>query len=332
MNKKNIVITGSAGFIGFHLSLKLLKKGHQVIGIDNLNDYYDVRLKKDRNKILQKYKNYLFKKIDIKNLKELDNIFKKRKIYCVIHLAAQAGVRYSLINPKSYIENNILGFFNVLDTIKKNKVKKFVYASTSSIYGLQKKFPLKEKFNTDNPIQLYAATKKSNEVMAASYSYLYKIDTIGLRFFTVYGPWGRPDMALFKFTKNILKGKPIDIFNKGRHIRDFTYVEDIVNGILKIIISKKINLGPKIYNIGNGKKISLMKYIELIEKNLMKKSKKRLLSLQKGDVIKTHSDTSSLKKDYNYYPNTSVEKGVKKFIEWYISYFKQNKKKLKKSI
>ena len=245
-------------------------------------------------------------------------------------MAAQAGVRYSLMNPKSYIDNNILGFFNVLDTLKKNKVKKFVYASTSSIYGLQKKLPLKERFNTDNPIQLYAATKKSNEVMAASYSYLYKIDTIGLRFFTVYGPWGRPDMALFKFTKNILNGKPIDIFNKGKHVRDFTFVEDIVNGIFKIIVSNKINLGSKIYNIGNGKKISLMKYIELIEKNLKKKSKKKYLSLQKGDVIKTHSDTRLLKKDYNYYPNTSVENGVKKFIDWYISYFKNKSKKNKK--
>lgn len=327
MNKKNIVITGSAGFIGFHLSLKLLKEGYNVIGIDNLNNYYDVKLKKNRNNILRKFKNYIFKKIDIKNSKDLDKTFKKRKIYCVIHLAAQAGVRYSLINPRSYIDNNILGFFNVLDTLKKNKVKKFIYASTSSIYGLQKKFPLKEKFNTDSPIQLYAATKKSNEVMAASYSYLYKINTIGLRFFTVYGPWGRPDMALFKFTKNILRGKPIDIFNKGKHIRDFTFVEDIVNGIFKIIKSNKKNLGSQIYNIGNGKKISLMKYIELIEKNLMKKSKKRFLSLQKGDVIKTHSDTSLLKKEYNYYPDTSVEIGIKKFVDWYVSYFKQNIKK-----
>ena len=327
MSKKIFIITGSAGFIGFHLSLKLLKKGYKVIGIDNLNNYYDVKLKKDRNRILRKFKNYIFQKIDIRNLKQLEKIFKKKKIHCVIHLAAQAGVRYSLINPKSYIDNNILGFFNVLDTLKKNKVKKFVYASTSSIYGLQKKFPLKEKFNTDNPIQLYAATKKSNEVMAASYSYLYKINTIGLRFFTVYGPWGRPDMALFKFTKNILRGKPIDIFNKGKHIRDFTFVEDIVNGIFKIIKSNKKNLGSQIYNIGNGKKISLMKYIELIEKNLMKKSKKRFLSLQKGDVIKTHSDTRLLKRDYNYYPNTSVKNGVKKFIDWYISYFNKNTKK-----
>ncbi len=322
MNKKIFIITGSAGFIGFHLSLKLLKNGYQVIGIDNLNNYYDINLKKNRNKILKKFKNYKFEKIDIKNSKKLDSVFKKKKIYCVINLAAQAGVRYSLINPKSYIDNNILGFFNVLDAVRKNKVQKFVYASTSSVYGLQTKFPLKEKFNTDKPIQLYAATKKSNEVMAASYSHLYKINTIGLRFFTVYGPWGRPDMALFKFTKNILKGKPIEIFNKGKHVRDFTYVEDIVNGIFKIILSKKINSNSKIYNIGNGKKISLLKYIQLIEKNLMKKSKKNFLPLQKGDVIKTHSDTSLLKKDYKYYPMSSVEYGVKKFIDWYLSYYK----------
>ncbi len=322
MSKKIIVVTGSAGFIGFHLSLKLLESGYMVIGVDNLNNYYDIKLKKNRNKILKKYKDYKFEKVDIKNLKKFKKIFDGKNIYCVVNLAAQAGVRYSLINPKSYIDNNVIGFFNVLDTVRKNKVKKFVYASTSSIYGLQKKFPLKEKFNTDNPIQLYAATKKSNEVMAASYSYLYKIDTIGLRFFTVYGPWGRPDMALFKFTKNILKGNPIDIFNKGNHIRDFTYVEDITDGIFKIISSKKKNLGSKIYNIGNGKKISLMQYIKLIEKNLKKKSKKIFLPLQKGDVIKTHSDTNLLKKDYNYNSKTSVEKGVKNFIDWYVSYYK----------
>ncbi len=325
-NKKKYLITGSAGFIGFHLSLKLLNQGFEVIGLDNLNSYCSVKIKKDRNNILKKFKNFKFKKIDITNFKKLESVFAKNKFDCVINLAAQAGVRYSLINPKSYINNNILGFFNILEATKRKKIKKLVYASTSSVYGIQKKFPLKESLNTDNPIQLYAATKKSNELMAASYSNLYEMDTIGLRFFTVYGPWGRPDMALFKFTKNILKGKPIDVFNKGKHIRDFTYVDDIVNGIYKIIISKKKNLGSKIYNIGNGKKISLLKYIQLIEKYLMKKSKKRFLSLQKGDVIKTHSDTRSLKKDYNYSPSTSVEYGVKKFIEWYISYFKFDKK------
>ena len=291
MKNKNYLITGSAGFIGFHLSKKLLSEGFNVLGVDNLNNYYDQRIKQDRNKILKKYKNYKFNKIDIKDYKKLDRIFRKNSIHGVVNLAAQAGVRYSLKNPRSYIENNINGFFNILELSKKYRIKKFIYASTSSIYGLQKKFPLKENFNTDNPIQLYAATKKSNELMATSYSHLYKMDTVGLRFFTVYGPWGRPDMALFKFTKNILKGKPIEIFNKGKHERDFTYVEDIVDGIHKIIISKKSKFGSKIFNIGNGKKIRLLKYVQLIEKNLNKKSKKKFLPLQKGDVIKTHSET-----------------------------------------
>ena len=254
MKNKNYLITGSAGFIGFHLSKKLLSEGFNVLGVDNLNNYYDQKIKQDRNNILKKYKNYRFNKIDIKDYKKLDRIFKKNSIHGVVNLAAQAGVRYSLKNPRSYIENNINGFFNILELSKKYRVKKFIYASTSSIYGLQKKFPLKENFNTDNPIQLYAATKKSNELMATSYSHLYKMDTIGLRFFTVYGPWGRPDMALFKFTKNIIKGKPIEVFNKGKHERDFTYVDDIVNGIFNIINNKKSRFGAKIFNIGNGKK------------------------------------------------------------------------------
>ncbi len=322
MKNKKYLITGSAGFIGFHLSKKLLTKGFIVIGIDNLNNYYDQKLKKDRNKILKKFKNYKFKKIDIRDYKKLESIFKKNLIHGVVNLAAQAGVRYSLKNPRSYIENNINGFFNILELSKKYKIKKLVYASTSSIYGLQKKFPLKENFNTDNPIQLYAATKKSNELMATSYSHLYKMDTVGLRFFTVYGPWGRPDMALFKFTKNIIKGKPIEVFNKGKHERDFTYVDDIVDGIINIIINKKSKFGAKIFNIGNGKKIKLLKYIQLIEKNLKRKSKKKFLPLQKGDVIKTHSDTKLIKKHYNYQSKTEVSYGVKKFIEWYVSYFR----------
>ena len=322
MGKKIYLITGSAGFIGFHLSYKFLSKGFKVIGIDNLNNYYDVQLKKKRNNILKKNKNYFFKKIDIKNYKSLETVFKKNKIHKVIHLAAQAGVRYSLKNPRSYIDNNINGFFNILELSKNYKVKKFVYASTSSIYGSQKKFPLKENLNTDNPIQLYAATKKSNELMATSYSHLYKMHTVGLRFFTVYGPWGRPDMALFKFTKNIIKGKPIEVFNKGKHVRDFTYIDDIVDGIIKVVLDKKNKFGSKIFNIGNGKKIKLLKYIQLIEKNLKKKARKKFLPLQKGDVYKTHSDTRLIKKYFNYNPKTGVNHGIKKFIEWYISYFK----------
>ena len=317
-----ILVTGVAGFIGSALSERLLCNNFSVVGIDNLNNYYDVQLKKKRNHILKKNKNYIFKKIDIKNYKNLETVFKKYKIFKVIHLAAQAGVRYSLKNPRSYIDNNINGFFNILEISKNYRVKKFVYASTSSIYGLQKKFPLKENLNTDNPIQLYAATKKSNELMATSYSYLYKMDTVGLRFFTVYGPWGRPDMALFKFTKNIISGKHIEVFNKGKHERDFTYVDDIVDGIIKIVFSKKNKFGSQIFNIGNGKKIKLLKYIQLIEKNLKKKARKKLLPLQKGDVFKTHSNTRLIKKHYNYNPKTSVNDGVKKFIEWYISNIK----------
>ena len=321
MKNKKYLITGSAGFIGFHLSKKLLSEGFTVIGVDNLNNYYDQKLKKNRNKILEKYTNYKFNKIDIKNYSKLESIFKKNKFDCIINLAAQAGVRYSLINPKSYIENNVVGFFNVIDLTKKYKVKNIIYASTSSIYGIQSKFPIKENFDTSNPTQLYAATKKSNEVIAASYSKLYNINTIGLRFFTVYGPWGRPDMAPIKFTKNIIQGKSIEVFNKGKHSRDFTFVEDIVDGIFKIIKKKKKVSKNKIYNIGNGKKVSLIEFIKLIEKNLNKKAKKKFLPLQKGDVFKTHSSTKLLKKDYGYVSKTSINNGVKKFINWYLSYY-----------
>ena len=325
-----ILITGSAGFIGFHLSLKLLNKGNTVIGVDNLNNYYDVSLKKNRNKILKKYTKYIFYKLDLKNKNQLDKVFKRNKIDCVINLAAQAGVRYSLINPKSYIESNINGFFNLIETTKNYKIKNFIYASTSSVYGVQKKFPLKEYFDTNHPIQLYAATKKSNELIANAYSHLFKLNTIGLRFFTVYGPWGRPDMALFKFTKNIIDGKKIEVFNHGKHIRDFTYVDDVINIIYKIISKnskiKRSNNSSKIYNVGNGKKIKLKEYIDIIEKNLKKKSKKKFLSLQKGDVIKTHCDNRLLKREYNCAPKINVEQGVKKFLQWYTSYYKKNKK------
>jgi len=257
----NILITGSSGFIGFHLTKLLLEKNYNVLGIDNHNSYYDKKLKIDRNKILLKYKNFKFFKVNIKKKNIIKKIFKKNKISCVVNLAAQAGVRYSLENPQSYIDNNILGFFNILESVKENKIKKFIYASTSSIYGLQKKFPIKENFNTNDPIQLYAATKKSNEVIANSYGHLYGINNIGLRFFTVYGPWGRPDMALFKFTKNIIDGKKINLFNRGKHIRDFTYVDDIVEAILKIIRSKKKKKISEIYNIGSKNKVTLLKYV-----------------------------------------------------------------------
>ena len=334
---KKILVTGAAGFIGFHTSLKLLKLKKKVIGLDNLNNYYDPNLKLSRLKILQKNKNFTFKKIDLRDEKKLKKIFQKNKIEKVLNLAAQAGVRYSLINPKSYIDTNLVGFFNLIDLSRKYKVKNFVYASTSSVYGFLTKMPFKEGSTTDHPIQLYAATKKSNELIAHSYSYIYKLPTTGLRFFTVYGPWGRPDMALFKFTKNILSNKKIEIFNYGDHSRDFTYIDDIVQGIIKSInkipkSNKNFNFSnPKlaessapftVYNIGNGKKVKLMKYISEIEKYLNKDAKKNYKQLQKGDIKDTHSNLNKIKKNLGYKSKTPVKKGVKNFLKWYLEYYK----------
>ena len=332
--RKNVLITGVAGFIGFSLANKILSnKNLQVIGIDNLNEYYDVSLKKDRLNILKKNRNFLFKKIDICNYKKLNNFLKKFNITKVFHLAAQAGVRYSLINPGEYINSNIVGFFNILDISKNLKIKHFIYASSSSVYGASAKKPFNEKNNCAHPIQLYAASKRSNELIAHSYSALYNIPTSGVRFFTAYGPWGRPDQALFKFTKNIIDKKKIQIFNRGHHIRDFTYIDDIVKGLL--IISKNI---PKfknnfkinhpdtscypfeIYNIGANRKISLMKYINLIEKNLSQKAKKKLLPLQKGDIIEVSSSIKKIKK-LKFKPTFNVETGIKKFVDWFKSYY-----------
>ena len=333
----SILITGSAGFIGFHTALKFLNMGKKVYGLDNINKYYDTKLKKDRIKILQKFKNFYFLKKDICNKVSLIQIFSKKKIDLVIHLAAQAGVRYSLTNPEVYIRNNINGFFNILETSKQFRIKHFVYASTSSVYGANKFLPFNENSKTDHPIQIYAATKKSNELMAHAYSSLYGLPTTGLRFFTVYGPWGRPDMALFKFTKNILKKKRIDVFNFGNHKRDFTYVDDIVNGIY--LASKKIpkksrnwfnslpdsssSFSPfRILNIGNHKPIKLEAYIKEIEKCLGVKSKKNYIKLQKGDIEKTFANINKIKKELNYKPKTNVKIGVKKFIDWFKYYYK----------
>tara|TARA_B110000483_G_C18149693_1_gene524913 strand:+ start:736 stop:1749 length:1014 start_codon:yes stop_codon:yes gene_type:complete len=332
-----ILITGSAGFIGFHLSIKLLNMGKEVVGIDNINNYYDPKLKNSRLKILKKYKSFTFYKIDIQDENKLKKVFIKNKIKYVVNLAAQAGVRYSLINPKSYIDTNIVGFYNILNLSRIYKIKHFVYASTSSVYGALTNLPFKETYSTDHPIQLYAATKKSNEIIAHSYSHIYNIPTTGLRFFTVYGPWGRPDMALFKFTKNILLKKKIEVFNFGKHTRDFTYVEDIVQGIIKSIYnipksSKKFNFKKPllsyssapftIYNIGNGKSVKLMKYIYEIENYLKIKSKKKFLKLQKGDIQDTHSDLTKIKKKLDYKSTTSVKEGVKRFLDWYLLYYK----------
>ena len=326
---KSFLITGCAGFIGFHLTKKLLESNQKVVGIDNINDYYDIKLKKDRLNILKKKKDgkFIFFKKDLLDKKILEKIFKKYKFNFVIHLAAQAGVRYSLINPRSYIDNNLIGFFNILNECKKRKVDHFIHASTSSVYGNTNKFPIKETFDTSSPLQLYAATKKSNELMAYCYSHLYNMKITGLRFFTVYGPWGRPDMALSIFTKSILKNKPIHLFNYGNHTRDFTFIDDIVNGILnlannKLVNRKKFREKYKVFNLGNNNPISLKNYVHLIEKYLGKKAKKRYKPLQQGDVIKTFSSTTKARKFFNYKSKTNPSEGVKKFITWYRSYYK----------
>jgi UDP-glucuronate 4-epimerase len=318
-----VLVTGSAGFIGFHVSDYLLKKNNTVIGIDNINDYYDVNLKKLRLKILKKNKNFYFHKFDLINAKKLEDLIKKFKVKYIIHLAAQAGVRYSIENPKIYFKNNLEVFFNILEASKKNNIKHLIFASTSSVYGENNNFPLKENDNTDKPISFYAATKKSNEVLAYSYSYIYNLPCTALRFFTVYGPYGRPDMALFKFTKNILENKKIQLYNNGNHSRDFTYISDIVSGIFSIL--KKNNNTKKLFNrfnIGNGNSRKLKDYLKVIEKKLNKKAKINNLPLQLGDIKKTHSDISLLNNYSNYLPTTDIEEGIDKFIDWYLEYYK----------
>ena len=316
-----VLVTGCAGFIGFHVAKKLLANGNVVIGIDNLNNYYDISLKNKRLKILKKFKKFKFKKIDICNSTKLNSVFKQNKIQNIIHLAAQAGVRYSLMRPKSYINSNIKGFFNIIECCRYYGVVKLLYASTSSVYGNQKKFPLKEDFNTDNPIQLYAATKKSNELMAKAYSHLFNFQTIGMRFFTVYGPWGRPDMALFKFTKKILSNREIEIYNYGNHIRDFTYIDDVTEIIFRLNKTKKIKKNSEIFNIGNSNPVKLIDYIHQIEKSLNKRAKKKYLPLQAGDNKKTHSNTKKLRKILNYRPKVNFRVGVNNFVKWYRDHY-----------
>ena len=339
---ENILVTGAAGFIGFHLCNKLIKNNANVIGIDNLNNYYDVNLKKARLLELDKsskvFKNpWGFIEGDIKNKSLLNNIFKKYEPKIVINLAAQAGVRYSIENPDEYINSNIVGFANILECCRFNNIKNLIYASSSSVYGGNKKMPFSESHNVDHPISLYAATKKSNELMAHVYSHLYKIPTIGLRFFTVYGPWGRPDMALFLFTKAILDGKPIQIFNHGNMLRDFTYIDDIVESLF-LLISKPAKsdenfdfLEPnpstswasnKIFNIGNSCPTPLMEYIECLENALGKKANKEYLDMQPGDVQSTSSDTSSLENWINFRPKTKINKGINEFVKWYKTFYK----------
>ena len=320
----NILITGCAGFIGFNLVKSMsFKKNVNILGIDNLNNYYDVNLKKDRLKLIRDQKNFKFLKLDLNNITKLKEIFNKNKFDVVVHLAAQAGVRYSFKNPKAYIDSNVIGFYNLLECCKKSKIKKLLFASSSSVYGESNKFPLKENYNTDFTNSLYGSTKKINEVMAATYSSLFKLNIIGLRFFTVYGPYGRPDMSLYKFVNSILNGKKLQLFNNGNHVRDFTYVEDVTQSILRLI-NCKIKKSDKlfeIFNIGSNNPKTLTEYVKTIEKVLNKKAKIERKPFQKGDILKTHASVSKLYKKINYKPSTKMIIGIQSYTDWFKSYY-----------
>jgi len=332
---KTIIVTGSAGFIGFSLSKRLIIEGHKVIGIDNINDYYDPQLKEDRLKQLDN-DNFTNIRTDLEDLETINQVFEKYKPEIVINLAAQAGVRYSLENPHAYISSNIVGFTNILEACRHHKVEHLIYASSSSVYGANTSKPFSTSDNIDHPLSLYAATKKSNELMAHTYSHLYDLPTTGLRFFTVYGPWGRPDMALFLFTKAIVNDEPIDVFNHGNMLRDFTYVDDIVESIARLtkrparpnVEWSGENPDPgssyapyKVYNIGNNSPVKLMDFIEAIEKKLGKKAKKNYLPLQSGDVPETYANVDDLYRDIDFQPETTIQEGVNKFIDWYLNYY-----------
>lgn len=320
-----IFVTGCAGFIGFHLSNRLLNDGYNVIGMDNLNDYYDVTLKKDRLNILRKHTNFSFVEGSIEHFPLLETVFEKSPIKIVFHFAAQAGVRYSLENPHIYIQSNLVGFENILECCNKHKINHLIYASSSSVYGNNEKTPFSVHDRTDQPISLYAATKKANELMAYTYSHLYKLPTTGLRLFTVYGPWGRPDMALYKFTKAIYKQDPIEIYNYGNMKRDFTYIDDVIESIIRLM--KKgppIDATPayKIYNIGNNNPVQISEFIEILEKQIGKKAVKHYSPLQSGDVLETFADIDDLIEDIQYKPKVTIKKGIKEFIKWYTDYYK----------
>ena len=314
-----ILVTGSAGFIGMHLCQSLCQKGFKVLGIDNLNDYYDINLKKQRNIVLSQYSNFSFKKIDITDAVELNKNFKTFLPDKVVNLAAQAGVRYSLENPNAYIESNIVGFMNILEACRHNKVEGLIYASSSSVYGGNKKIPFSVSDRVDNPISIYAASKKANELMANTYSHLFGLNTTGLRFFTVYGPWGRPDMAMYIFAEKIAKGEEIEVFNHGNMKRDFTYVDDIVSGILRCI---DLNYKNEIFNLGNHRCEDLSIMIKLIEEHLEKKAKIKFLDMQPGDVKSTFADIDHSKVKLGYSPKTTILEGIPKFIKWFKSYKK----------
>lgn len=332
-----VLVTGAAGFIGSALTIRLLERGDEVIGIDNLNDYYDVNLKLARLERLKKYEKFSFKQLEISDKASIETLFAKEKFQRVMHLAAQAGVRYSITNPHAYIDSNIVGFINILEGCRHHQIEHLAYASSSSVYGANTCMPFSIHDNVDHPVSLYAASKKANELMAHTYSHLYGLPTTGLRFFTVYGPWGRPDMSLFLFTRNILEGKPIDVFNYGNHRRDFTYIDDIVEGVIRVIDKPAqsnqewsgehpdsgTSMSPyRIYNIGNNNPVNLMSFIETLEKCLGKEAIKNMLPLQAGDVPDTYADVSDLVKDLGYKPNTTLETGIGNFVEWYKHFYR----------
>ncbi|MCP5195735.1 MAG: NAD-dependent epimerase [Gammaproteobacteria bacterium] len=332
-----ILVTGSAGFIGSTLSERLLKRGDEVVGFDNLNDYYDVNLKQARLARLQAYPGFTEVRASLEDRTTLVDTFAKQRPQRVVNLAAQAGVRYSLQNPHAYVDSNLVGFINILEACRYHEVEHLVYASSSSVYGANTRMPFSVHDNVDHPVSLYAATKKANELMAHTYSHLYALPTTGLRFFTVYGPWGRPDMALFLFTRSILAGKPIDVFNYGHHRRDFTYIDDIVEGVIRVLDrvatpnsawssdapDPATSLAPyRLYNIGSHRPIELMRYIEVLEACLGRKANKNLLPMQLGDVPDTYADVEALVEDVGYQPDTSIEEGVARFVAWYREYYR----------
>ena len=331
-----VLVTGSAGFIGAALSRRLLDRGDEVVGVDNLNDYYDPALKHARLAQLTPYPNFTDVRLDIADRAGIGELFDRAKPQRVVNLAAQAGVRYSLVNPYAYVETNLVGFTNILEGCRHHEVDHLVYASSSSVYGANTNLPFSVHDNVDHPVSLYAATKKANELMAHTYSHLYGLPTTGLRFFTVYGPWGRPDMALFLFTRNILAGKPIDVFNYGNHRRDFTYVDDIVEGVIRVL-DRPAEANPdwsgdrpdsatsyapyRLYNIGNNNTVELRRYIEVLEDCLGKKAERNLLPLQPGDVPDTFANVDDLVRDFDYRPSTPIEVGVQRFVDWYLDYY-----------
>ena len=332
-----VVVTGAAGFIGSFTAERLVRRGNTVVGIDNLNDYYDVTLKKDRLRRLERLPGFGFEKVDIVDRDAWQDVVDRHRPQRIVHLAAQAGVRHSIENPHAYIDANVTGFLNILESARRAPLEHLVYASTSAVYGANTRMPFKTTDNVDHPLSIYAATKKSNELMAHAYSHLYGVPTTGLRFFTVYGPWGRPDMALFVFTRKILAGEPIEVFNHGRHRRDFTYIDDIVEGIVRVL-DRPPSPDPswrgdrpdpsssdapyRLYNIGNNEPVELLRYIEVLERKLGRRAEKKLLPLQPGDVPDTFSDVEPLAADFDYRPSTSIEDGIARFIDWYVDYYR----------